>query len=418
MNARWIPVALAAACVPARADVPTYGTIELQAREGATTNYNLPADAGITATTSVSINDAARVALRIFRDGDDWTRHLFVAQGGVGGIVYSFPDTTALMGDAAIGPGGAVAFDVSQTAANNGPWRWDPQTQNATRVSTQPLGTQLWEFSQLNTAGNLASRVGFGSGRAWVSYAGATATVHATESAIDGASPYSFLFTPVLNDARDIAGRVRLGPANAVADTQPDRVVAIGVDGSTRVLARDRDDDPTSPWFAMDNGIGFNNAGEVAFIARLGPAGSPRAVVATDGVQARQVAVTGGGAFTDIEFFAPDINDAGKVLFRARDAGCVQGLFVGDGTRVVPVVRRGDVVPTDEGPRRIGRPNASEAAFGGRPALSASGDVAFIADLMTVADPPVLVGRGVFVAYAGPGDGLFADGFEAGPPPD
>jgi hypothetical protein len=203
--------------------------------------------------------------------------------------------------------------------------------------------------------------------------------------------------------------------ANQVGESQPDRIVAIGTDGVPRILARDRDDEPLSPYYAFDNGIGFNDAGAAAFVARMGPAGSARAVFAVDGASTRQIALTGSGAFTEIEFFAPSINAAGLVLFRARDGAGVQGIYVGDGSSVVPVVRRGDIVQTDAGPARIGRPLLSEAAFGGRPALNAAGDVAFIGDLMSVTDPPVLTGRGVFVAYAGPQERLFVDGFEAAP---
>lgn len=390
----------------------SYGRIELQAREGATSNFNLPADADITAITSVTLNDSGTVALRIYRAGDEWTRHLFVGNGGAGGVVYAFPDPDALVGDLQVAADGSVVFEVSQTTASNGPWRWTAASGVASRISTQPLGAQSWEFPQRNAAGRHAARVGFGTGKAWASYDGAVASVHATEAAIDPASPYSFLFTPAFTAAGEIVGRVRLGAAGAVSDSQPDRIVATAPNGDTRVLVRDRDDDPMSPYFAIDNGIGASDDGEVAFIARLGPAGAARGVFATDGTSNRSIAVTGGGVVNEIEFFAPSVNAAGQVVFRARDAAGVQGIFVGDGATVVPVVRRGDVVETDVGTLRIGRPNVGEAAFGGRPALNARGDVAFIADLMTVGDPPALVGRAVFVAYAGPPDRMFGDGFE------
>jgi hypothetical protein len=141
-------------------------------------------------------------------------------------------------------------------------------------------------------------------------------------------------------------------------------------------------------------------------------------VLRTDGATTTEIAeVDPTGTIRAIEFFAPSINDAGWVAFRAQDENG-QAIYVGDGETLVRVVGKGDVVETDLGTAQIGQhiddPNAWPI-FAGKPGINNRGDIAFVAGLHPKGDNQVEWGSGVFVAYApgvDPADIVFRNGFD------
>ena len=150
--------------------------------------------------------------------------------------------------------------------------------------------------------------------------------------------------------------------------------------------------------------------GNVRAVYRFDPDGS-------EGFTATEIARVGGpGPITELPSFAPAINAAGLVAFRARDAGG-DAIYLGDGETLLRVVGNGDVVGTDLGVAQLGQNVASSPVFSGKPAINAHGDIAFVAGVHPQGNDQVEWGSGVFVAYATPkvDDLVFADGFEATP---
>lgn len=400
-----LPVLVAAAT----AAVPTYATIEIQARTNLIVNdngYNLPPGASFNSAT-VDMNDAAQVTFEVQvvpeRDGES----VWFGANGAGSLRCDGEnDLDAFISDPRVNSAGIVVWSQSGGTLP-GVYTCDPATGVETRVTAGPIGASTWGSPDINDAGQIAYRAGFGSGQAWVSFVAPNSfAFHATEQAIDVGSPYNFLFTPSFDDLRRIAGKVSVASATPVP--QHVEIRRFDANGSSTPIAIDNIGDPASPFNAFDNAVGLNDAGQVAFVGRLA-AGGVRTVQRSDGATTTEIARVGVAGVADIEFFAPAINAGGLVAFRGRDANG-QAIFVGDGETLRRVVGKGDVIPSDLGPAQIGQ-NDSSPVFGGGVAINARGDVAFTAALHPPGDDQVEWGTGVYVAYAST-EVLFANGFE------
>jgi hypothetical protein len=153
-----------------------------------------------------------------------------------------------------------------------------------------------------------------------------------------------------------------------------------------------------------------NNLGQVAFVSTLQAGG--RGVFLSDGTTTLTIATTTapGTQVTDVEFFAPAVNDAGVVVFRAKDLAGRRAIWAGDGSNLKRVVTHLDILPSDLGPARVEQNDASPV-FGGAPSINAGGDVAFNAALTPPGDNQVEWGTGVYVALAAQKGDMNCDGF-------
>ena len=394
------------AAPPAVAQPPAYTEHQLQARSNFSGAFNLP-DGAFFANITPKVNDAGVVAfdLDVVPGGD--ADALWIGGGGRGQIVYTSPEGSLLSG-VDVNADGVVVFEQI-FSAQDGLWLFDPQVGSAAFETSQPLGASFWTASEIDSMGRIGYRAAFGPDHAWVSYDGtATPAVHAVEAALDPGSPFSFLFTPSFDGQRRIAGKARYGPAGQVGEERPDRIVRVESDGDVTVLAEDADADVLSPYSSFDNSVGVTSDGRVAFVATL-VAGS-RGVFLTDGIDTTTIATEADPEVSEIEFFAPAVNDAGVVVFRAVDEAGLQVILAGDGTGLTPVIREHDLIETDLGTARVDQHDASPV-FGGGPWINELGHVAFAAGLTPPDDNQIEWGSGIFVARAG---GIFDDGFESG----
>ena len=399
---------LTALPVAALAAPPLYPAIELQARTNLLINdngYNLPPGASFNSIT-VDLNDEAEVTFRVqVVPGFDGMSVWFGAHGAGSLVCNSDNDIEAIISDPRVNNAGSIVFSQFFAAANNGIWLCDALAHSAARLTAAPLGATSWGTPELNESGQIGYRAGFSSGSAWVSYAGGGVAIHAAENAIDAGSPYNFLFTPSFDNLRRIAGVVRVAAAAPVVEHREVRL--FDSTGASSLIAIDRSGNAASPYIGFDNGVGLSNNGTVAFVATLD--GNVRSVQRGSASGVVEIARVGVGGITEIEFFAPAINDSGLVVFRGRDANG-QAIFVGDGSILRRVIGKGDAVATDLGAGRVGQHDDSPV-FGGGVAINAEGTLAFTAALHPNGDTQTEWGTGVFVAYAN-NDILFADGFE------
>jgi hypothetical protein len=409
---RLLPLAAALVTVPAVAGVPTYGEFELQARTNLIVNdngFNLPPGASFNSIT-VDMNDSAEVTFQVQIVPGTFARGIWFGSGGDGEIVcYSQNVDEIAMSDPKINNAGAIVSRQDDSPLD-GVYLCDTATGVSTRLTAGPLGASNWDTPEINDSGQIGYRAGFGSGQAFVSFAAGTFAFHATEVGIEVGSPYDFLFTPSFNNARRMAGVVSY--ANTGFAHREVRVFE--ANGTSISIADNTAGTPGSPYSQFANSLAMNDAGQVAFGARLVGAGSIDAVLRGDGVTTVEIAREGVGGLTAIDSFAPAINASGLVAFRGSDANG-QAIFVGDGTTLRRVVGKGDAMTTDLGAGQIGQHDASPV-FGGSIALNTRGDIAFTAALHPAGNNQEEWGTGVFVAYAKGGtplpDALFADGFE------
>ncbi|HET9032446.1 MAG TPA: hypothetical protein VFN25_06035 [Dokdonella sp.] len=288
--------------------------------------------------------------------------------------------------------------------------RFDEQTSTSNLISTLPLTPTSFGGHVINDAGVIGYRAGLGSGSGLASTGGGSSLLHIVDNNVQ-TSPYAFIYTPAMNAQRLIACKVSIG------DFDHNEIRSFASNGDYTTLAVDSATDSGSPFNRFDNGLAYNDAGQVAVVLRL-EAGNARAVYRFTpngaGVDAVEIArVEPGGTIREIESFAPALNDNGLVVFRARDANG-QAIYAGDGTRLVRVIGKEDAVATDLGPGRIGQHIDDPSAwpiFSGAPAVNDAGAIAFIAGLHPDGDTQIEWGTGVFVAWPAD-DAIFSDGFE------
>ena len=396
------------ACAAAVAN-PTWPTIELQARTNLLVNdngWNLPPGSSFN-SISASINNDARVSFTVGVVPDAGGSHpgLWTGAHGNGVLVYEGPTDSGISSEAPINADGRIVFTMRDTGSMDGLYLYNPVVGSAARINTLPVLPNSYSSPDINTSGAIGYQAVYSSGRAYASTLGANSVLHAADASVSPGSPYTYLYTPAFNDQRRIAAKVSTSPDL----TTMQEIRLFGADGnSTRVLANQASDS-ASPWSGFDNGLAVNAAGVVAVVARR-VADNRRVVLRSDGTTTTLIAeVDPAGTIRDIDFFAPAINAAGLVVFRARDASG-QAIYAGDGDALVRVVGQSSAVQTDLGAAQVGQHDSS-AIFAGKPDVNDHGDIVFVAGLHPAGNNQVEWGSGVFVAYA-VADAIFADGFE------
>jgi len=389
-----------AIATPASAQLPGWSTIELQARSGGPSPFNLPSGAFFTSGTP-AIGGDGRVAFRLITVGSSGVAGVWTGGGGAGSVVYAAPDPNPVITDPSINAFGEVVFDQYDLFSSDGLFRYDPLLEK-TFVEIAPggpLGIDLFGSPQINDAGAIAFRAAIGSGQAHVVVEDGVQSVRAGTPSVVPGSPYTFLFTPSLNNAGHVASKVQLASGG-------NEIRVFTGDGASMLIAADSAANPKSPFQSFGNGVGLVDDGRVAFIASIAGTGGDRGVFLSDGVETIEIAREHDGTVTEIEFFNPSANAQGLVAFRGRDVDGLRAIFVGDGVEIARVVGDRTAVPTDLGPAQIDRPDFSPV-FGGNPRLNARGDLAFNASLTPLGNASTSWGSGIFVAYADtdrPGD--------------
>ncbi len=388
--AGWLMAGLAAV-----AEVPTYEDYQLQARANFVNAYNLP-DGNLFANITVQVNDVAEVAFNITAMTTSLEKAVWFGKRGTGQIEFT-SISDASVGNVSLNNHGRVVFEQS-FVPTPGLYFYDAPTDASGLETTMPFGTTFWTAAVVNDAGQIGFRANFAGRQAFVSYDGSSVATQAAEASLDPGSPYSFLFTPSFNNARQIAGKVRLGAAGQFGNERPDQIVVFASDGSATVIAEDADSVPGSMFLSFDNSVGLNDAGWVAFTAGL--AGNNRGVFLSDGSTVIEIATESHPMVSDIEFFGPAVNDQGVVVFRAFDENGLRNIFAGDGTTLRRVVTENDILPSDLGPARVDQESASSPVFGGSVRINACGDVAFNCGLTPPDNNQIEWGSGVYLAVA------------------
>lgn len=392
--------------------------VELQARSNLLANddgWNLPPGSSFN-SISASINDEGKVTfpVQIVPIGGDQSNTgvgLWFGAHGMGSIVALHePPVDGISDRVSINENGQVAYYTWQEGGTYRLRRFDEQTATSSIVSTLPLTPTSFNGQVISDAGVIGYRAGLGSGYGLASTGAGSSVLHIVDNSVE-AGPYAYIYTPAMNAQRRIASKVSMG------DFNHNEIRSFATDGSFTTLAVDSATSPASPYDRFDNGLAYNDAGQVAVVLRL-TAGSVRAIYRFtpngSGIDATEIArVEATGTIRNIESFAPAMNDNGLVVFRAQDANG-QAIYAGDGTTLVRVIGKEDAVDTDLGPGRIGQHIDNPTAwpiFSGAPGVNNAGDIAFIAALHPEGDSQIEWGTGVFVAWSA-GDVIFSDGFE------
>jgi hypothetical protein len=399
---------LVVAPIAAGGNLPDFAGFQLQARSNLCANpksgtFNLPCDVFFTNTTPV-LNDAGSVVLSLDVMGGTGSQGVWFGGDGAGEIVYTSPED-ANVGDAWINATGFVVFAQTFSAAN-GIYFYNSGSDTSGLETSLPAGATSWGTPIVNNSGEVGFRATFLSGQAYYSYDGSpTLAQHAAEVSLESGSPYSFLFSPAFNNNRQIAAHVRLGSAGQVGNERPDEIRVFNANGSSVLIAQDKDGNAASPYFGFDSSRpALLDDGRVAFVATL--AAGARGVFLSDGSTTTTIATTGTPGVSAIDFFPTAANSSGLVAFRGKDSNGLDAIFVGNGADLLRVIGEHDLIDTDQGEARIDQ-HDSAPVFGGSITINADGEIAFQCALTPPDDDQVEWGTGVYVATidaAVPGD--------------
>jgi hypothetical protein len=409
-------LACAVATVPtAYSALPSYTDVELQARSNLLVNdngWNLPPGSSFN-SISASINASAQVAFRVQVVPDAGDPGLsrpgvWLGAHGIGGLVYTGDIDALIDNEACINDAGDIAFTISSTGSGNSLYLYDASAGSAGAIGTLPVIPNSYGSPCTNAAGDIGFQASFSSGRAYAARIGGATLIYAGDANVDPGSPYTYLYTPSFNASGLIAAKVATSPDQFSAV----EIRAFSSDGSSQRLLANQATDAASPYSKFDNSLALADNGTIAVIGTR-VADNRRVVLRSDGTTTIEIAeVDPAGAILELDSFAPTINDAGWVAFRARDANG-QAVYLGDGTALLRVVGNGDVVDTDLGTGQLGQHDSSPV-FAGHPSINAHGDIAFVAGIHPQGNNQIEWGSGVFVAYAVPvvDDLIFVDGFD------
>jgi hypothetical protein len=413
----------------ASAALPDYGATEIQARTNLLINdegFNLPPGSSFN-SISADLDDDAHVAFRVqlvpdAANPNQYRPGLWFGGHGEGGIVWTGAVDGSIDNDVHITkPAGAnfvyIPLAVGDGSLDNSLYVYaqnlDDPAGDASPFDTAPVIPSYYGYPTLGNAGAVSFQANFASGRAYVT------VVHDGDQNVvsqfigdrnvTSSSPYTYLYSPSSNYALAFAAKVAY--SDDLTSSVEIRLFPNGGD-SRRILANNVLD-PDSPYSKFDNSLALDGDSTVAVIATRA-SDNRRVLLRSDGVTTVEIAaVDPAGTIRDLAFFPPAINDAGVVAFRAKDSDG-DAIYVGDGESLKRVAGNGDVVETDLGTGELGQDNDSDPVFGGKPAINARGDIAYVAGVYPEGDRGTEWGSGVFVVYAEPviDDTIFESGFD------
>lgn len=369
----WITVCSFGFCVPA------WGA-ELVARTSFEDGFELPARSDFS-NDPVILNDRGEVAAVLTAAEGRLIGAVWLKTADGVKIVYGKAGEYLLRDLRFTSLGQLVFEQVNPEFESEGVFVADPMSGVTTRKVAPggALGTEFFGAPHVTPDG----RVGYHSKTlkgpslfAWDS-AGAVTSIVAATWPSPRSEGYSYLFMPEINDHLDFVSKVRLGATPKDLDeSQPDEIRLWRADGSSILIARDRDADAASFFTGFDNGVALSQNGIAAFVANS--ADGTRAVWLWQGGGLHKVASIGDAGLSEISLFHVVVNDAGRVAFRGKDiAGRAAVFSATTSGGLIRLVTEGDLLPSDLGPARLAPGDPTDTALAGGLSINAAGSVVF-----------------------------------------
>lgn len=394
-------VVTAIGAAPTQADEPSEPApnIELQARSNLLVNdagWNLPPGSSFNSITT-ALNDDGQIAFPVQiatypGSPTTSTAAVWLGEGSEGDLVHRLPVNSAISSSVFINDAGDVAFTAGDATANT-LWMYEAAADEAEQVTTMPVVPTSYSLGGIDEDQNVGFQGSFAGNRAFAAVIDGTGEWYAQDSGMDPDSAFSFLYSATFNDAQQIAAKVSL-----VESFNHQEIRVFEADGSSEAVLATDNVDEDSPYRSFDNSVALADDGTVAAFATLRAGG--KVLVRTDGTTVEHVADTSADSpIASFDFFAPDVNTRGEVVFRGVDKDGNKGIWVADGDEIRPALVQGDVVQTDLGLAQLGQHDSSPI-FGGSPRINNRGDVSSTAGVHPLGDNQEEWGTGVFIAYA------------------
>jgi hypothetical protein len=380
----------------ALAAIPEYNAPEILARANITDGFNLPPMSFLSNTYPV-INNRGDVSFKLMAiEGENnqgiWYKPATAANGK---IIYTAPDMRFVT-DPNINDNGKIVFNLFDEGITDGIFVMDGETAKVDQV-LPPDSDDIayYTYPQILSNGKIYFRgTNQDNVRTFYQFDGSLKPIIA-----EGASAYgqksSYLFKPSMNDVGALSFKRRLGEMGEWDEKQADEIILLKPNGKSYesvVIAKDKDSDAQSKFIGFLNTTSTSKSGMVAFTAYTED-NSKALILYKDG-DIKNIASEKSDDISEMELFAPKVNDQGMVLFRAKDMSGKRGLYLADSSKVTRIVREGDEVETDLGTAKIlSKPNYP--GFGGEIDMNDHGEIVFYCLLVGAKDNKEL-GSGIF----------------------
>lgn len=372
--------------------LPEYKS-ELLARTNGGSTYNMPAYSSIN-NTSPSINDNGDVGFKMLSGGFDQAGDhseqsaIWLKSGkDVDGRAVYFAPKEKMISDPEMLDSGDVLFTLFNEVSNEGLFIFDILAQSEKNIFSaknmaalsyaQATGEEGFSFRTTDSENN----------RKFFEWRDEKLT-----PVFDEERGYSYLFGPSVNGRSQWLFKVRLGEKFNYSEENPDQIILLTPTFSIlgeksfqkTIVAQDSDADPLSAYKAFDNSPIISSAGFAVFGATLKD--RTRVIVAVkDGKHfiAAQEKLNG---ISQIEMFSPKINDNGLVVFRAKDAAGLRGIYLSNPFALNPEVKKlvgeGDLIRADQGMAAILKRDQFPG-FGGNVDINNKNEIVFSAVIAT-----------------------------------
>lgn len=361
--------------VQAFGSISDYNPPEILARANISDGYNIPAMSFLNNTSPV-INNRGDVAFKIMAVEGINNQALWVkrAQERAGKIVYMAPELRFLT-DPSLSDAGKIAFNLFDEGVTDGLFLYDTESSDVTQVlSPDNLPIQFYTYPQVLNNNHIFFRAtDDDNNRIFYQFTGSKLNKILSEGESSLGNSWSYLFRPSVNEAGQIAFKARLGEKGQWDESNPDSILVLTA-GAVTTIARDMDSDPHSKYLSFGNSVSLSKHALVAFMGVL--ADSKKAIVVSKDNVLTNIAIEGQNDISEIEMFAPKINDQGLVLFRAKDMSGKRGLYLADTTTVTRLVGEGSEIETDLGPGTI-LFNPNYPGLGGEVDMNDQGEIVF-----------------------------------------
>lgn len=394
---RTLALLLATLSTSVFATIPNYSAPEILARANITDGYNLPAMSFLSNTSPV-INNRGDVSFKLMAFDGQNNQGLWLKRGADehGEIAYTAPDSRFVT-DPSINDAGVLAFNLYDDGVTDGIFTLNADSKKVDQVLKPADDMMYYTYAQVLTNGKIYFRgTDQDNARTFYQYDGSSLKKIITEGTTTFGQKSSYLFKPYMNDGGAMTFKRRLGEVGDWDERNPDEILLIKPNGSSYdsiIVAKDKDSDSASVFKGFYNTSTVSRANHVAFTAYLED-NTKVIILYKDGVSKNIVSEKADG-ISEIELFAPKVNELGQVAFRAKDAQGKRGIYIADTSGVKRIVGEGDEIQTDLGMGRI-LSNPNYPGFGGDVDMNDHGEIVFYCLLVGAKDNQQEWGSAVF----------------------
>ncbi len=361
------------------AEIPQYKSPELLARANIVDGYNLPAMTFLSNTSPV-INNQGDVAFKLMSIAGENHQGLWIknAHNLDGAIVYTAPDSR-LITEPSLNEEGLMAFNLFDEGITDGVFTFDSSTNQVSQVlDPENKNISFYTYPQVTTSGHIFFRgTSEDNIRTFYQFDKNLSSI-IKEGDFSFGEKTSYLFKPSINDSGELSFKRRIGDTGNWDESQGDEILLLKPNGKKYdylSVARDRDLDSKSPFSAFYNTTGLSKNGLVVFSATLADS-SKKALMLWQNNTLTTLAEEGTSDLSEIESFAPKVNNKGLVLFRGKDTSGLRSLYVASLEGVQKIISEGTEVMTDQGPGKI-LSNPNYPGFGGEVDMNDKGEIVF-----------------------------------------